>query len=427
MKERDKKEWKKIVLRDICDRINYGYTASAKSEKIGPKFLRITDIVPELIDWESATYCEIDDKKIKKYLLKEGDIVIARTGANTGYAKYIKNQPMCVFASYLVRIRINEDYCARYIGHVVESEEYKRFIKSNLGGSAQPHANAQVLTSFTLWLPPFPTQRKISSVLSAYDDLIENNNRRIQILEEMAQTIYKECFVKFRFPGHEDVKMVDSGTDFGMIPEGWEVKRLGDVCNIVMGQSPKSKFYNEEGEGLPFHQGVRYFGSRFPEDKVYCTVKKRLADVGDILFSVRAPVGRINISRKKIVIGRGLCAIRSKQGYNAFIFQQLKELFKEEDSMGGGTIFKSVTKKDMHEIKIVYPNENIIKKFESILKPVFSLIENLQSKIDNLRRTRDLLLPRLIPGEIDVSNLDIDTEKVGQVDLGMTYGLHNLS
>ena len=140
--------------------------------------------------------------------------------------------------------------------------------------------------------PLFQLNRKSPAVLRPYDKLIENNTRRIEILEEMAQIIYRQWFVEFQFPGHEQVKMVES--ELGLIPQGWEVKRLGEMCHVIMGQSPKSEFYNETGEGLPFHQGVRDFGKRFPTDRVYCTVQNRIAEAGDILFSVRAPVGRIN-------------------------------------------------------------------------------------------------------------------------------------
>lgn len=277
--------WRKVKLGEICEKVQYGYTASATCEKAGrPKFLRITDIVPDLIDWGNVPYCEIDPKEIDKFLLRKGDIVIARTGATVGYAKYIKeNSPQAVFASYLVRIRLKSDVCSRYVGLIIESSKYKDFVKSYMGGAAQPNANARVLTSFEFLLPPLPTQRKIASILSAYDDLIENNTRRIKILEEMAQAIYKEWFVHFRFPGHEKVKMVES--ELGLIPEGWEVKRLGEVCKIVMGQSPSSEFYNTIGQGFPFHQGVKDFGTRFPFHTTYCTVNKRVAEKGDILLS----------------------------------------------------------------------------------------------------------------------------------------------
>ncbi len=267
-------------------------------------------------------------------------------------------------------------------------------------GVRTPILNKSAFCDLQVKIPPLPLQRWIAGILSAYDDLIENNTRRIKVLEEMARTIYREWFVHFRFPGHEKVKLIDSA--LGRIPERWEVKRLADVCDIVMGQSPKSEFYNDRGEGLPFHQGVTDFGERFPVDRVYCTAENRIAEEGDILFSVRAPVGRLNISTKRIVIGRGLCAIRSKTGHQPFMFMQLKEKFQVEDAIGGGTIFKAVTKDDMQGIEIMVPSEMLIQKFEEFATPVFSSLESLSTKNANLRDTRDLLLPRLISGDLKV-------------------------
>lgn len=411
MTEEVKEGWKKVRLWEVCEKVNYGYTASAEYKQVGPKFLRITDIVSEIIDWGEVPYCQIDEKNISKFLLKEGDIVIARTGATVGYAKYIKRGiPTAVFASYLVRIRLKKECNARYIGFLIESDDYKRFIKANISGAAQPQANAQILTSYQTHLPPLPIQQKIAAILSAYDDLIENNTRRIHILEEMAQTIYKEWFVKFCFPGYEKVKMVDS--DLGPIPEEWEVKRLEDVSNIVMGQSPSSNFYNINGEGLPFHQGVKDFGTRFPTHKTYCTVDKRLAEKGDVLVSVRAPVGRINIANTKIIVGRGLAALRHEGLLQSFLFYQLKNIFAEEDSMGSGSIFNAITKEDMSNIKFLVPNKSLDRNFNELIGSLDKQIEILQSQIENLKNTRDLLLPKLISGEIDVEDLDITVKNI---------------
>ncbi len=402
------RKWDCVILREICDMIDYGYTASAKPEPIGPKFLRITDIVPDRVNWSSVPHCEIDETKLSKYRLGKGDIVIARTGATTGYAKRIRENREAVFASYLVRLRVSANHDSQYVGFVIESENYKHFIQQNIGGTAQPQANAQVLTSFPISLPPLATQRKIAAILGNYDDLIENNTRRIKILEEMAGTIYREWFVEFRFPGHENVKMVDS--ELGLIPEGWGVKQLGEMCDVVMGQSPKSEFYNESGEGLPFHQGVTDFGDRFPTDRVYCTIQNRIANPGDILFSVRAPVGRINVADKKIVIGRGLSAIRCKDGNQVSLLQQLKDRFTEEDTMGVGTIFNAIRKSDLLEIQLLAPPDSLIAEFEEIAASISSLLGNLTKENVNLRKTRDMLLPKLISGDLDVSDLDIGTD-----------------
>jgi type I restriction enzyme S subunit len=294
----------------------------------------------------------------------------------------------------------------RFLYYLLNSYSVRAQIKASATGATVRHTAPSRLYDVEVCVPPLPTQRKIAAVLSAYDDLIENNTRRIAVLEEMAQAIYREWFVRFRFPGHEQVALVDSA--LGPIPEGWEVKRLEDVCDLVVGQSPKSEFYNERGEGLPFHQGVKDFGSLFPKTRVYCTVMRRVAQDGDILFSVRAPVGRINIADRKIVIGRGLHAIRNKAGNQSFAFLQLKDKFSEEDMIGGGTIFKAVTKADVLGIELLMPSSNLIAEFERIANPMLLGLRVFTSSNEILRRTRDLLLPRLVSGEVDVSDLEIN-------------------
>ena len=142
--------------------------------------------------------------------------------------------------------------------------------------------------------------------------------------------------------------------------------------------------------------------------------ENRIAEAGAILFSVRAPVGRINIANKRIVIGRGLSAIRSKSGKQWFVFHQLKDKFHEEDMMGSGAIFKAVTKKDMHDIKMLAPAESVVDKFEELAQPISRELEVLTYKNVNLRQTRDLLLPKLISGGLDVRHLDINTEALDE-------------
>jgi type I restriction enzyme S subunit len=159
--------WEVKTIADLCESVSYGYTASAVREGIGPKFLRITDIVPDVIEWDRVPFCEIPAGNAPKYLVKPGDIVIARTGATTGYAKRLnKRHPEAVFASYLVRIRAHVDISNLMLGLLIESDDYKQFIKTNIGGAAQPQANAVVLTSMRLAVPPSPLGE-------AFDRLVE--------------------------------------------------------------------------------------------------------------------------------------------------------------------------------------------------------------------------------------------------------------
>ncbi len=339
-------------------------------------------------------------------LPKIGDVLIT-TEAPLGEVAQLRTSERVALAQRVILLRgdpLTVDQS--YFFYALRSPFVQGELKARATGTTVLGIKQSELRLVKIPYHPLPIQRKTAAILSAYDDLIENNTRRIKILEEMAQTIYKEWFVKFRFPGHEKVKMVDS--ELGKIQEGWVVKRLGGVCNIVMGQSPSSKFYNTNGEGLLFHQGVKDFGTRFPTHKTYCTVDKRVADEGDVLVSVRAPVGRINIANAKLIVGRGLAALRPESLLQSFLFYQLKNIFVDEDSMGGGSIFNAVTKEDMSNIKFLVPNESLDRKFDELVGSLDKQIEILQSQIENLKNTRDLLLPGLISGVINVENLEIE-------------------
>lgn len=266
--------------------------------------------------------------------------------------------------------------------------------------AAVPGLNRSAALSVKLKVPPLITQLKISDILSAYDDLIENNLKRIKLLEEMAQVTYEEWFVRMRFPGHES-STINPATD---LPQGWRKVKLGDVCLLTMGQSPKSEFYNFEEKGFPFHQGVKDYGDRFPTNACWSTSGTRYAERGDVLFSVRAPVGRLNIALEKMILGRGLAAIRHKQNAQGFLYCLLKKQFFEEDMMGGGAIFNSVTKNDMHRIDVVEPSLDILDKY-NLVNATDREIEILHSQNVRLREARDILLPRLMTGVIDVDEL----------------------
>ena len=284
---------------------------------------------------------------------------------------------------------------ARFIKYLFDTllqRKYKQFTQ----GAAQDNLSQAKLISLKFQIPGITEQKQIADVISAYDDLIENNRRRIQLLEESARLPYKEWFVHLRFPGHEHVKITDG------VPEGWERKPLNEIADITMGQSPKSVYYNQDVKGLPFHQGVSNFGTRFPSHETYCTVKNRVAEPGDILFSVRAPVGRINITPNKIVIGRGLAAIRSNLRQQNFLFYVLKSHFFKEDMIGGGAIFAAITKKDLHGVKILQPSNKITEMFMDLALPIDLQISNLQELIIGLSQARDLLLPRLMNEEMAV-------------------------
>jgi type I restriction enzyme S subunit len=284
---------------------------------------------------------------------------------------------------------------ARFVKYLFDATIQRR-VKQFTQGAAQDNLSQEKLLSIEFPVPNVNEQKRIASILSAYDDLIENNRRRIQLLEQAARLLYKEWFVHLRFPGHEHVKIKDG------VPEGWGKKRLSEIADITMGQSPESVYYNDDGNGLPFHQGVTNFGVRFPTHQTYCTVQGRIAESGDILFSVRAPVGRINITTDKIVIGRGLAAIRSIIGQQNLLFYALKSHFFKEDMIGGGAIFAAITKKDIYGVELLQTPDSVAKMFMEHVRPIDSQIEYLHRTIEKLTKARDLLLPHLMNGELAV-------------------------
>lgn len=289
-------EWKKVKLGEVCD-TQYGFTASTVQQDTGTQFLRITDIVPQLIDWNTVPYCQIQEKDREKYLLHKGDIVVARTGATVGYAKYIKEDVPAVFASYLVRLLVNSiDVDRHYVGLCVESNLFKEYIQSISNGSAQPNANAQMISSFEINLPPLSTQHRIATILSRYDSLIENYQKQIKLLEEAAQRLYKEWFVDLRFSGHENTNIIDG------VPEGWEKKTIDDVtCKITTGLNPRKNFVL--GKGSNYYVTIKNMADntlflddrcdRVDNEALEKINKRSDLKIGDILFSGIGTIGRV--------------------------------------------------------------------------------------------------------------------------------------
>ncbi len=351
----------------------------------------------------------------ERFELAVDDIVVAmdRPWIEAGLKWSAVREPdlPALLVQRVARLRATGSLSQDFLRYLIGSPQFEAYVRPIVTGVNVPHISPSQIRDFSFHLPPRQFQDAVTGLLRPVDDLIENNRRRIEILEEMARLLYREWFVYFRFPGHEDVGLVDS--DLGPIPEGWEVSLLGEACSLVMGQSPKSEYYNDIGEGLPFHQGVTDFGPRFPTHTKWTTVDKRVAEPGDILFSVRAPVGRINVASDRLVVGRGLSAIRAMDGNQNFLLTQLKEKFAVEDSIGGGTIFNAVTKKDMESIQLLKPISRVVEGFESSAGPMADLIANLSRQNLILREARDLLLPRLVSGELDVSELDMGLEAAG--------------
>lgn len=232
-------------------------------------------------------------------------------------------------------------------------------------------------------------QRKIARYLEMIDDKIELNNAINDNLEQQAQAIYQQMFID------------NASSD-------WTKGTLSDIANITMGQSPSGSSYNEEGNGTIFFQGRAEFGFRFPTVRLYTTEPKRMACANDILMSVRAPVGDLNVAHTDCCIGRGLAAIHSKNNHQSFVLYTMFSLKKQLDVFNGeGTVFGSINRNSLNEMPLLIPTNKKLDEFEAIVAPMDVAIRNNYDEICRLEQLRDSLLPKLMSGEIDVSNIKI--------------------
>ena len=361
----------------------------------GLKCIRIQDI-SQGKNYDEWGFTETNEKDRKKFLLKKNDLLIARTGATVGVSQFITEDTEAVYNNGTIRLRLEKSLNPRFVYYIFQTKSFLQYIDNISCVATQPNLRIEGLLRFTIPDYSIEKQNAIVKTLSTFDDLIENNNKRIKLLEQMAENLYKEWFVRFRFPGFEDVEFENG------IPKGWKIEILSDIADIIMGQSPESENYNTNCVGLPFHQGVGSYGDFYLIDGVYSTRGNRIAEANSIIFSVRAPVGRINITLNKIILGRGVAGINSVKGYNAYLLCMLKNQFQQEDIIGNGSIFASVTKKELFGFKILMPNEDLIQKFDSIASGIESVMRKISLINSNLEKQRDMLLPRLMSGRLEV-------------------------
>ena len=387
-----------MTLSDICELIVDCPHSTAKDEGAGYPLIRTPNIGRGrlILDDVHRVSKDIYDKRNARAIPRDDDLILARE-APAGNVAIIKNGEQVCLGQRTVLIRpdkrkVYPDFLVYYI--LAPQQQYELLGTAN--GATVAHVNIPVIKALPVELPAIEVQQKAADILKAYDDLIENNQKQIKLLEEAAQRLYKEWFVDLRFPGYETTQQSEG------IPDGWEIVKLSDIANVIMGQSPKSEFYNQNKEGLPFHQGVGSYGNRFVRDETYSTSFTRIAEAGSILFSVRAPVGRLNITKNKIVIGRGLSAMNHKDNLQSFLFYLLKERFFKEDMVGNGSIFASISKDDLLGQTFMIPPRTLSEKYNSIAASLDKKIEVMDTQIGLLSEARDRLLPKLMSGEIEL-------------------------
>ncbi len=403
-----KSEWELIPIGELCLKITSGGTPSRKN----PSFYENGTInwvkTGELKDWYIDTTQEkITDEAIRQSSAKifPPDTVLfamygdGRTIGSLGILRYSSatNQACCAMI-------LDKSKCLTMFLFYSLMNNRNKLVSLALGGS-QRNLNTGTIRNFKIGVPNLAIQQKIASILSAYDDLIENNTRRIQILEEMARRIYEEWFVRFRFPRHENVKMVES--ELGFIPEGWEVKKLGEIAEEIKVSVDPTKI-----QPLTPYVGLEHIPRRSIALIEWGNAKdvqstKHTFKAGNILF------GKIRPYFHKVAVAPidGICSSDA-----IVIDAKRKEMFpfvlgtvssdnfvQHATQISNGVKMPRTNWNILIEYPVNIPTNDLRKKFSEFVESSLAQIKNLTFKINNLKQTRDLLLPKLISGEIDVS------------------------
>lgn len=402
-------------LKDISLLITDGKHGDCRNEKdSGYYFLSVKDIKNGILLYDNARQIKKEDfiEVNKRTQLEPHDILLSNSGT-IGRLAIAQNNRITLrttFQKSVAIIKPNIEYVDTYWLYYYLKSNINELIKF-AGGTAQKNLLLKDLRDFKVKIPSFINQRKIANVLKNYDSLIENNNRRIEILEETVQAIYKEWFVHFRFPEHEKVKMIDS--ELGKIPERWRIYNLGKLANII------KENYNET-----YHKNLPLLDlSRIPKKSLIVNnygafneikTSRIIFKEGDVLFgSIRPYFHKVIFAMKKGITNVSVLVIRAN---NESMFPYLFWYLFDENTIrwatkqSGGTKMPVISWKILKRKKIIFPDSEIIYKFNKEMFPLIELIKVLNKKNEILARSRNILLPKLISGEISVENLDIKTE-----------------
>lgn len=381
----------------------------------GIPFIMASDINDSLINFMECKFISRKQAdRLRKGIAREGDVLlthkatIGRTAIvpKTEYP-YLMLTPQVTY--YRVINKKALDY--RFLKYYFDSSSFQETLGLWAGaGSTRAYLGITGQHNLTVRIPDIDTQNNIANVLCALDKKIELNNRINSELETMAKTLYDYWFVQFDFPDANGKpyktsggKMVYNSKLKREIPDGWSDKELFQIANITMGQSPEGSSYNGNGNGTIFFQGSTDFGWLFPTTRQYTTAPNRMAKKGDILLSVRAPVGDMNIARVDCCIGRGLAALNSKSGFDGFLFyvmKYFKQIFDRRNSEG--TTFGSITKDDLYSLVLAYPTTDLLQKYDDVVTNYNKMIFEKSLENQELIKLRDWLLPMLMNGQVTV-------------------------
>lgn len=417
--------WQKARLGDHVD-IQTGFPFKSKEytdDPSGTSLLRGDNIVQGKLRWDGVKrWSDNNADAYEKYSLREGDVVLAMDRpwieAGLKYAWITKRDLPCLLVQRVARLRGVNGLSTDYIRYIIGHHSFTDYVKGIWTGVAVPHISESQIRAFPILLPPPDVQEKITAVLSAYDDLIENNSRRIEILEQMAQMVYREWFVYFRFPGHEAIEMVASA--LGPIPNGWVVEKVGDRYTTVLGGTPsrnKPEFW--ESGTIPWINSGEVNKLRVIEPSEFITSEalskssaKLMPKKATVVAITGATLGQVSLLEIESSANQSVVGIYDREGnFSQYLYLTFTAIIGAVIKHASGGAQQHINKEIVNDTKIVVPPMVVMKRFNEIVVPIFDLIASLFFKNATLRKTRDLLLPKLISGQISVDQLDLSVSQ----------------
>ncbi|MFC2109332.1 restriction endonuclease subunit S [Bacteroidota bacterium] len=422
-------DYTKFTVDDLCLKITDGAHFSPSEFKGGRLMASSKDMTD--YGWDFSSIKEIPEEDYKKLVkgdckpLKD-DILIIKDGNN--YLKHtfvIKKEIDLVILSSIAILRPDKNKIEPlFFQYLLRDPRIRGLMASYVSGAAIPRVVLSDFKKVEVVIPELPTQKKIASILSAYDDLIENNNQRIKLLEEMAAEIYKEWFVRFRFPGYKEATFLDKegnkvayGTK-GAIPEGWEKKPIKDIVDIISGYAFKSDTFKEEGNYKLVT--IKNVQNGFFVTKTTDCIKELPKNIKedillrdkDILLSLTGNIGRIClVYGDNYLLNQRVAKLKPK---TENLFEYVYLFFRSDflrmtlENYSNGAAQQNLSPVDMSELKFLTPTDELLEGFSSITKSFFDEIIILLKKNQILQETRDLLLPRLISGKLSVEDLEVE-------------------
>jgi type I restriction enzyme S subunit len=424
-------EWVETTLADVSADVAYGYTESASDEKVGPRFLRITDIQNGVVDWHTVPYCPISESDHRKYRLHSGDIVVARTGNSTGENYLYRGTEDAVYASYLIRFRVNQTIAdPAFVWYNMRTQRWQDFINSSKTGSAQAGANAKVLGFFPLILPPLAEQKAIAAVLGALDDKIELNRRMNATLEAMARALFQSWFVDFdpvrakldgRPPAALDPATAalfpDSFQDstLGHIPKAWETGSILRQADLLSGGTPKTDVPAYWNGDVPWASAkdVSQCGEAFLVSTERTITKQGVEESSTKIIPANATVvvargattGRLTMFGHAMAMNQTCYGLRSKVGAPFALYCNARHFIERLVQGGHGSIFDTITTSTFEATDVLLAPKEVLLAFDKQVTPLFQQVHANLHQSRSLATMRDTLLPKLLSGELSVDAL----------------------